>query len=504
MDTQNVVLVADTLSRCVTKTARTTAFVVAIAVAMASGSHLTAADLAVATASLSLERAEAWAPLPDAAPIVARSDDGRVTLRGNGTRLCCGGWQYVFSGVRGGKGYRFEVEVRHSGLDSPRDSLAVIVLWDRWKPTSYRSGKRLWNYAFPTFPSENTTRFSCVVPAPPNATHVTVRYVFRWSTSGSSHWTAPRITPASIPRRSATKICVVAETRQTADRIPIRPLSAGKKLPADVARSVDLWGSLILKACEERPQLVVTPELVIAGQDFVKGAIRVPGPATEPFQKIARDHATHLVLGVRERDGDAIRNSAVLIGPDGQVQGVYRKVHLACSEQLSGLLPGDSFPVFDTQIGRIGCLICMDTTLSESARMLALGGADIICFPIMGDLRADRWSAGPPIFDEGRWRAIMRTRAIDNQVCMVVARNGVKGSCIINRKGDILAWNEGDREVITATLPAEDGYRVWNGGDFREITFMLRRPQLYRIYSDPNNFGPLSPRGKPPQGYPVR
>ncbi len=133
----------------------------------------------------------------------------------------------------------------------------------------------------------------------------------------------------------------------------------------------------------------------------------------------------------------------------------------------------------------------MDTTVCESARMLALGGAGIVCFPIMGDLRADRWSPGPPIYDEGRWKAIMRTRAIDNQVCMVVARNNVKGSCIINRKGDILAWNEGDREVITATLPAEDGYRLWNGGDFKEVTFMLRRPDLYGVYSDENNLGPL-------------
>jgi len=88
----------------------------------------------------------------------------------------------------------------------------------------------------------------------------------------------------------------------------------------------------------------------------------------------------------------------------------------------------------------------------------------------------------------------MRTRAIDNQVTMVVARNNVKGSCIIDRKGDILAWNEGDRDVITATLPADDGYRTWTGGDFREVTFTLRRPHLYKLYSDESNFGPLGTR----------
>lgn len=54
---------------------------------------------------------------------------------------------------------------------------------------------------------------------------------------------------------------------------------------------------------------------------------------------------------------------------------------------------------------------------------------------------------------------------------MVVARNSVQGSCIIDRKGDILAWNEGTQEIIEATLPPSDGYRTWDGGDFREVTF---------------------------------
>jgi len=454
-----------------------------------------AADRADAEAALVLEKAEAWAPRAEAAPVVAASKGDEVAIRGNGSRLCCGGWQYVFSGVRGGQGYRFETQVQHTGLGSARDCLAVIVLWDKWDPTNYRSGTKPWNFALPALSAKDTTDFCCAVQAPPGATHVTVRYVFRWSSDGSSHWTAPRIVPVTLPERAPVKICVVTSTRQTRDRIPIEPLSQGKELPTDVARSVDLWGSLILKACEEKPQLIVTPEIVIGGKDFIKGAITVPGPATEPFQKIAEEHTAHLVLGVRERDQDAVRNSAVLIAPDGQVSGVYRKVHLASSEQLSGVLPGNSFPVFDTGIGRIGCLICMDTTVCESARMLALGGADIVCFPIMGDLRADRWSPGSPIYDEGRWRAIMRTRAIDNQVSMVVARNNVKGSCIIDRKGDILAWNEGDREVITATLPADDGYRIWNGGDFREVTFMLRRPGLYSVYADENNLGPLDARG---------
>lgn len=446
---------------------------------------------AIPATTLSLEKAEAWAPQPKAAPKTARSESGEIAIEGNGTKTCCGGWQFVFAGVRGGQAYRFHTRVQHKGLGSARDCLGAIVLWDAWDPTQNSTGQHPWNYLLPRPASDGAMDLEAVVKAPENAARVTVRYIFRWSDRGTSRWTVPRIEPATLAERRPVRICIVNSTRQTPRRVKILPLSAGSGLAKDVADSVDLWGSLVLKACEEKPDLIVTPEVVIGGKDRFEGSIAVPGPATEPFEKIAREHRVHLVLGVRERDGDAVYNSAVLISPKGNVQGVYRKVHLAISEGLSGLSVGDSFPVFDTAIGRIGCLICMDTTVCESVRMLALGGAEIVCFPIMGDLRASRWSPGPPLFNESRWRAIMRTRAIDNQVCMVVARNNVQGSCIINRKGDILAWNEGDREVITATLPADDGYRLWNGGDFREVTFLLRRPHLYKAYADPGNLGPL-------------
>ena len=52
--------------------------------------------------------------------------------------------------------------------------------------------------------------------------------------------------------------------------------------------------------------------------------------------------------------------------------------------------------------------------------MVGLNGADFLLLPIMGDHRADRWTPGNPIFHESRWKAIMRTRAMDNQLCLVV------------------------------------------------------------------------------------
>lgn len=438
-----------------------------------------------------LESREPWTPHPAATPVTSEAPDGAVLVRGNGTRTCCGGWQFHYTGVRAGQAYRIRTRVEHGGLANARDSLVAMVLWDRWKPDNKDTSLTPWNYLLPRAVSGEVMDFDAVVAVPAGAKEMTVRFTMRWSPEGSSRWSPPQIEPVMLAARRPVKICVVSATRQTPQRVKIEPFSRGLDLPAEVAESVDLWGSLVLLACQRKPQLIVTPEVVIGGKDLVKGAVAIPGPATRPFEQIAREHQVHLVLGMRQRDGDASYNVAALVSPEGKVAGVYRKVHLATSEGLSGLSAGDSFPVFDTAIGRIGCMICMDTTVSETARMLALNGADFICFPIMGDLRADRWSTGSPIYSEDRWKAIMRTRALDNQLCMVIARNNAQGSCVIDRKGDIIAWNEGDEEVIEATLPADDGYRVWNGGDFREVTFLLRRPHLYGAYTDEHSLKPL-------------
>ena len=438
-----------------------------------------------------LEKVEPWAPSAEAAPKTSGAEPGEMLIEANGTPTCAGGWQFQFANIRGGQAYRIRARSEYHDLPNPRDCLVAQVLWGKWDPRDPNWGSTPINYLLPKRRSADSIEWECCAKAPAGAASLTVRYTFRWSDHGSSRWTPPTIEPVAIPERRPVKICIVNATRQTSQRIPMRRLSDGLDLPRDVAARVDLWGSLMWAACAEKPQLIVTPELVIGGKGFREGAVTVPGPATRPFEEIARHNQVCVVLGLRQRDDKAVYNSAVLISPVGTVQGVYHKVHLATGEDASGITPGDGFPVFPTPIGRIGCLICMDTMLSESSRMLALGGADIICMPIMGDLRADRFSPGQPIFNESRWKAIMRTRALDNQVCMVVARNDVQGSCIIDRKGDILAWNEGDQEFIYATLPADDGRRMSDGSDLREVTFLLRRPHLYAPYADPENLGPL-------------
>jgi predicted amidohydrolase len=426
-----------------------------------------------------------WAPHPSAAPVTERSGD-RLTIAANGTRTCSGGWQLHYPGVMPGQRYVLAVEVRHDGIEHPRDVLEAIAIWGDPAANEARPGVS-WEYLRPEGSWDSPIRFVLDTVAPEDARDLTLRLTFRWSARGRSVWSLPEIRLGSAPAArpvSSVKVCVV-----TGDA-PSRRRSFGS-----IQENVDFYLALCEAASRRNPHLIVLPEIALQWRipgNVLDVAVPAPGPETEPFAALARRCGLHLLLGLLERDGDAVFNSAVLFGPTGAIEGKYHKVHLAVGgETTSGILPGDGFPVFETEIGRIGCNICMDSSAAESSRMVGLNGADFLLLPIMGDHRADRWTPGPPIFNESRWKAIMRTRAMDNQLCVVVARNEAQGSCIIDRKGDILAWNEGDQPLIEAVVPLEDGYRTWNTGCFREVNWIQRRPHLYQAFTDTENQGSL-------------
>src|SRR6185312_203536 len=105
----------------------------------------------------------------------------------------------------------------------------------------------------------------------------------------------------------------------------------------------------------------------------------VPGPSTERFGEIARRYSCWIVLGMPEVDPetDVYYNSAVLIDPEGPV-GVYRKTHAFISEPTWAKDGDLGLPVFETPLGRIAMTICMDACYPETARIPALGEADVI------------------------------------------------------------------------------------------------------------------------------
>jgi len=131
--------------------------------------------------------------------------------------------------------------------------------------------------------------------------------------------------------------------------------------------------------------LVVFPELSASGPVTDGSLARelaepVPGPISERLHRIAADSHRFLVAGLVEREGDRLYNAALLVGPDGVV-GTYRKLHLT-AEDRQWATPGDrGLPTFDIPVGRIGLAIGYDLIFPETARVLALDGADVIACP---------------------------------------------------------------------------------------------------------------------------
>jgi predicted amidohydrolase len=107
--------------------------------------------------------------------------------------------------------------------------------------------------------------------------------------------------------------------------------------------------------------------------------------AIERFGGIAREHAMAVIAPVLTVMDGRVRNVAIVLGKDGAPLGWYTKVHCIENEKALGVVPGDSWPVFDVAGARIGIQICHDNSFPESARCLAMNGAEVIFWPhVMG------------------------------------------------------------------------------------------------------------------------
>jgi len=139
------------------------------------------------------------------------------------------------------------------------------------------------------------------------------------------------------------------------------------------------------QAAAEDSNLVLFPELSLTGyfiQDLKEEmAEPIDGESIQHMQTLCKKLRVYTVFSWPELGEDGlIYNSACLISDQGEIVGNYRKVHLYDREKEI-FSPGDTFKVFDTDLGRIGIMICFDLDFPESARSLHAGGADIIVVP---------------------------------------------------------------------------------------------------------------------------
>lgn len=147
---------------------------------------------------------------------------------------------------------------------------------------------------------------------------------------------------------------------------------------------------LLDQACAERPDVVCLPEtFTTVGMrgPAADAAEPVPGPTTDAAAERARRHRTYVVCPVLRAAEGRVFNSAVFLDRQGQVAGVYDKVHPVTTVHRrtarfdGGCTPGEGFPVLDLDFGRVGAQICFDLGFPEGWAALEDGGAELVFWP---------------------------------------------------------------------------------------------------------------------------
>ncbi|MEL7674345.1 MAG: carbon-nitrogen hydrolase family protein [Chloroflexota bacterium] len=214
-------------------------------------------------------------------------------------------------------------------------------------------------------------------------------------------------------------------------------------------------------ASQQKVDLIVFPELITSGNElgvrFTEIAQRIPGPSANLIAQRAADYGVYIAFGMvmKERVESVLYNTAVLVGPDGELVGSYNKVHLHGEERMA-FREGFRLPVFDTDIGQIGLMIGWDLAFPEVARALTLDGAEVLCV-------LANWETSE--MDE--WRTYVKARAYENAL-YVVGANRVGEDVTLSFGGESMIV--GPRGKVYASLAGGDGAKPEEAGAEDEKT----------------------------------
>jgi predicted amidohydrolase len=144
---------------------------------------------------------------------------------------------------------------------------------------------------------------------------------------------------------------------------------------------------LVARAKKQRAELVIFPELSLTGyvvrDQIYELAEKIPGPSTKIIEDVAKKNDIHVIFGmpeVSDKTEATLHNSAVFIGPEGFI-GKYHKMYLpthSIFEEKRYFRPGYQTAVFDTELGKLGLIICYDIYFPEVTRLTRLKGAELI------------------------------------------------------------------------------------------------------------------------------
>ena len=229
-------------------------------------------------------------------------------------------------------------------------------------------------------------------------------------------------------------------------------------------------------AAKKGSKIIVNTELATTGYAFESRkeiaplAESIPGPTTEAFGLIAKEHGSYICICMPERDDETgiFYNSAALLGPTGDVVARHRKLFPAFRENLWAAKGNLPIPVVQTEFGALSLVICADSYFYRPARIAALQGARILLVPA-------NW---PPVHHnpDKFWRA----RALENGMYILACNRTGKDlvmdcklaqSFIIDPQGDALAqFSSPEDAIVYGDLPLNDVER--------QDTLSCRRPRF--------------------------
>ena len=229
--------------------------------------------------------------------------------------------------------------------------------------------------------------------------------------------------------------------------------------------SLEQWVPMIRKAGEANVDIVCLGEgLNLCGLDDVvysDVAEPIPGPTTERLGELAARYGMYIVGALGEKEGECVYNTAFLIDREGKVAGKYRKMQIPHAEIDGGVTPGSDLPVFDTDFGRIGIMICWDSQFPLPARALAARGAEIILLPIWGGTEF-----------------VVKTRAYENQVYIVSCAYDGDMASIYNPKGERIAHAKSRNTVAWTDIDLAEPFRYPWVGNFKDKLYRERRADV--------------------------
>lgn len=358
-----------------------------------------------------------------------------------------GAWKRQFKDVSPGKNYRFEAWYKTAGVKHEARSVAPRLEWQDANGKQMRPPE----YAIAVEERDGWKRVEIVSPAPEKAALVEVQLGFGFVT-GSVLWDDISFREIRSPQNRVVNVATVFH----------RP--RGTKSPGEsVEEFCRITKEAVLKKGNERPDIICLPEgitVVGTGKSYYDVGETLPGPTATRLGKLAQELNSYIVAGIYEQEGPVLYNTAILIGRDGKLAGKYRKTHLPREEWEAGITPGDNYPVFDTDFGKVGLIICWDVQFPEPSRAMARKGAEVLLLPIWGGNET-----------------LAKARAIENHVFLVSSSYDMK-TFVVDPEGKVLAEASKEQPVAFAEMHLDKKIFQYWLGDMKARTWRERRPDI--------------------------